>query len=75
MHCVIQEMSQNNIAEYLVSSGEETDTADESFVFTRKRKVNSFFIDFSDGESESKKSKIDVNGNCTASKKSADECQ
>ena len=41
-----------------ISSNEDTDSADESFVFT-KRKQSSFFIDLTDGESDSKRVKLD----------------
>ena len=48
-------MSDKNIS--LVLSGDETDSADEVFVFSQKRKADSFFIDLTEDEIEAKKQK------------------
>ena len=50
-------MAENTLPNLSQSSAEETDSADESFTFTRKRKANSFFIDLTD---EGKKMKTEV---------------
>ena len=53
-------MAQKENYQYSLSSGEETESSDEVFVFSRKRKAHRFFIDLTDGENASKKSKKEV---------------
>ena len=44
-------MSENKYVKLLLAPDSETDSADESFVFTRKRKADKFFIDLTDENS------------------------
>ena len=46
-------MAEKNVAVFI--SSDETDSADEGFVFTRKRKADSFFIDLTDDDCKRKK--------------------
>ena len=64
-------MTKKHIPEYFRSS-DETDSADEAFIFTKKRKPDSFFIDLTEGESKSKKQKklfSDTNDNIDSVRK------
>ena len=55
-------MCEKIINNYSLSSGDDTDSTDEVFVFTQKRKASSFFIDLTDEEAPSKKPKNDTIG-------------
>ena len=51
-------MANNAIDILSACSGDETDSAEETFAFTRKRKANCFFIDLTDDDKQqSKKTK------------------
>ena len=52
-------MSEKKVIENCLPSEEDTDSSDEAFVFTRKRKAISFFIDLTEGESDCKKKKTE----------------
>ena len=53
-------MANKQVINNLISSGDETDSADEVYAFTRKRKPHSFFIDLTEEEIESKRRKKNV---------------
>ena len=50
-------MPKNKVSQNLHLSEDETDSADEVYDFRHKRKANTFFIDLTEGEPQSKKQK------------------
>ena len=55
-------MAARDVSNNCVSHGEETDSADETFVFTKKRKPDAFFVDLTDEADNAKKLKTDMKG-------------
>ena len=54
-------MSQKPIEHIVLSSGEETESANETFAFAHKRKPSSFFIDLTEDMSKSKRARQESN--------------
>ena len=50
-------MADKKMQKFVSSNGDDMDSANEAFVFTQKRKVNSFFMDLTEHDSKSKKQK------------------
>ena len=61
-HRVELDMSDNSQLNLCFMSSDETDSADETFLFKRKRKADPFFIDLTDGQPEAKKKRRHLDG-------------